>query len=57
MSYFSSFVFSVCIQTIFYNEMLLLLKREVPKIQYFCEPMVCNKWTGVVLKVLILSLE
>lgn len=30
--------------------MLLLLKREVPKIQYFCEQMVCNKWTGVVLK-------
>lgn len=29
--------------------------QKCPK--YFCEPMVCNKWTGVVLKVWILSLE
>lgn len=28
----------------------LLKTQKCPK--YFCEPMVCNKWTGVVLKVL-----
>lgn len=41
---------------LFYNEMLLFVEtQKCPK--YFCEPMVCNKWTGVVLKVLIFSLE
>lgn len=56
MSCFTSIVFGVCIQTTFYNEMLLFVEtQKCPK--YFCEPMVCNKWTGGVLKVLILSLE
>lgn len=34
---------------LFYNEMLLCVEtQKCPK--YFREPMVCNKWTGVVLK-------
>lgn len=36
---------------LFYNEMLLFVEtQKCPK--YFCEPMVCNKWTGVVIMVL-----
>lgn len=56
--FYSPFVFHafhlLCSESVlekksFYNEMLLFVEtQKCPK--YFCEPMVCNKWTGCCFK-------